>query len=309
MIILVSILRLLKARPLRARVGRHSSARLVIRVSKELVDDDATHLAASVAFYTLFSLVPLLLVLLSISSMVFTSESQHENLLELFKNNIPGSSELIFNILQNETGFRTEFGVLSLIGLIWLSSSAFGAVSHAVNRAWDIYNDRPIYLSKPFQILMAMTVCALMLTSVLASSAIELIQEPNYVTSFSDYKQNQLELDLPINISKVMLLVFPWTITFFLFLLIYRYVPNCKTYWKYVWTGAIVATVLFESGKYLFLWYLINLATYSQIYGSLSSIIIFLSWIYFSALVIILGAEVSSEYGRMKSNIPRGSES
>ena len=308
MIIMSQALQRLRTSPIRARIERNPLLSLVLRVSKELIDDDATHLAAGVSFYTLFSLVPLLLLSLSIAGVFLTSEFQQENLLELFNRNMPGSSELIASVVQDETGFNAEFGTLGFIGLIWLSSSTFGSVSHAVNRAWDVHDDRPIYLSKPMHILMAVTVCALMLISVIASSAIELIQEQNYITSFNDYRQSQLELELPINISKMVLLVFPWSITFLLFLLIYRYVPNCKTYWKYIWSGAIVATILFESGKYLFLWYLVNFATYDQIYGPLSSVIVLMSWIYFSAFVTILGAEVSSEYGRMRSKLPRGSE-
>ena len=309
MIIISQALQRLRANSIQARVERNPVLCLVVRVSKELIDDDATHLAAGVSFYTLFSLVPLLLLSLSIASVFLTSDLQQAHLLELFNRNIPGSSELITSVVEDETGFSAEFGTLGFIGLIWLSSSTFGSVSHAVNRAWDVHDDRPIYLSKPMHILMAVTVCALMLITVIASSAIELIQEQNYVTTFNDYRQNQLELDLPINISKLVLLVFPWTVTFLLFLLIYRYVPNCRTYWKYIWPGAIVATILFESGKYLFLWYLVNFATYDQIYGPLSSVIVLMSWIYFSAFVTILGAEVSSEYGRMRSEFPRGAES
>jgi membrane protein len=286
---------------------RNRLASLTIRVLRELKDDDATHLAAGVAFYTVFSLIPLLIVLFWFANLIFPSDAQYENLLELFFDNIPGFSEVISNNFEDETRFGSQFGVIGLIGLVWLSSSVFGAVSHAVNRAWDIYDDRPIYLTKPLHVLMALTICGLMFISVIASSAIELFLDPNYVLAMSEYKSVQPELQFEIGFSKIALSIFPWITTLILFLLIYRFIPNCKTFWKYIWPGAVVASILFESGKYVFLWYVNNLATYDQIYGSLSSVIVLMSWIYFSAFVIIVGAEVSSEYGRMKSNLPRGS--
>ena len=167
---------------------RNRLASLTIRVLRELKDDDATHLAAGVAFYTVFSLIPLLIVLFWFANLIFPSDAQYENLLELFFDNIPGFSEVISNNFEDETRFGSQFGVIGLIGLVWLSSSVFGAVSHAVNRAWDIYDDRPIYLTKPLHVLMALTICGLMFISVIASSAIELFLDPNYVLAMSEYK-------------------------------------------------------------------------------------------------------------------------
>ena len=91
-----------------------------------------------------------------------------------------------------------------------------------------------------------------------------------------------------------------------MFLLIYRYVPNCKTYWRYIWPGALVAAGLFEVAKGLFIWYLDNLASYRQVYGPLTSVMILLLWTYLSSLILILGAEISSEYGRMRRGLERG---
>ena len=67
-----------------------------------------------------------------------------------------------------------------------------------------------------------------------------------------------------------MLKAVPWAITLAVFLLLYRFVLNCKTYWRYVWTGAVVATILFEASKGIFMWYLVNVANYELIYGSVA---------------------------------------
>jgi len=106
--------------------------------------------------------------------------------------------------------------------------------------------------------------------------------------------------------ANVALRALPWGLDLILFLLIYRYVPNCKTYWRYIWPGALVAAVLFEVAKGLFIWYLDNLASYRQVYGPLTSVMILLLWTYLSSLILILGAEISSEYGRMRRGLERG---
>ena len=98
----------------------------------------------------------------------------------------------------------------------------------------------------------------------------------------------------------------PWSINIFIFLMIYRFAPNCKTYWRYIWPGALVAAILLEVSKGLFLWYLDNVAIYNQVYGSVASVIVLLFWIYVSALILILGAEIGAEHSRMRLGIERG---
>ena len=95
-------------------------------------------------------------------------------------------------------------------------------------------------------------------------------------------------------------------ISFSIFLSIYKFLPNTKTYWKYVWTGAAVAAVLFEIGKNLFLYYLSNFAEFDQLYGDVASVITLMVWAYFCAIILILGAEVASEDGRIKMGTARG---
>ena len=90
---------------------------------------------------------------------------------------------------------------------------------------------------------------------------------------------------------KAAVYLIPWAITLLIFLLIYRFEPRCQTYWRYVWPGAMVASLLFEGAKFLFVWYLGNLAVFNQVHGSLASVVVLLLWVYLSALILILGAQ------------------
>ena len=271
------------------------------RVFKELGDDDATHLSAGVAYYSVFSIFPLLLGLLAISGTVFASVTLQEQFLHYVTESIPGSKEFVTKNIEEVVRFRGALGIGAILGLLWSGSSAFGAMSRAINRAWDVDKDRPFYVAKTLHIIIALGVGILFLLSSAASVGIELLL--NYSR---DVGLNWHRFFLDFGLGNLMLKAVPWAITLAVFLLLYRFVPNCKTYWRYVWTGAVVAAILFEVSKGIFMWYLANVANYELIYGSVASMMVLLSWAYVSAFILILGAEISSEYGRMRNGVERG---
>ena len=271
------------------------------RVFKKLGDDDATHLSAGIAFYAVFSLFPLLLGLLAISGIVFSSVTLQEQLLAYVTESMPGSREFVSKNVEELVRFRGALGIGAILGLLWSASSVFGAISRAINRAWDVDKNRPFYVAKPMHIIMALGVGVLFLLSSFSTAAIELLS--NHSRGLGLFGQ---EFFLDLGLGNLALRAIPWVITLTVFLLLYRLVPNCKTYWRYVWPGAVVAAVLYEVSKGIFVWYLANVANYELVYGSLASMIVLLSWAYLSAFILILGAEISSEYGRMRSGVTSG---
>ena len=277
----------------RSRLARNRPVILMWRVIQEMAADDATHLAAGVAYYAIFSLFPLLLGLLFIVGLVGTSEEVKQDFVGFVTDNLPGSERFVEDTLEGVVRFRGVLGIGALIGLLWSASAVFGAISRAVNRAWDVHQDRPFYIAKPRQIGMALVVGILFLLSSSATYSIELLTEPA-----SGIPGQQVFLELAFR-------AVSWLMTLSIFLLMYRFIPNCKTYWQYIWPGALVASVLLEIGKTIFLWYLNNLASYDQ-FGAMASVMILLLWIYVSSLIVILGAEISSEYGRMQRGVERG---
>jgi membrane protein len=89
------------------------------------------------------------------------------------------------------------------------------------------------------------------------------------------------------------------------FLLIYRIYPATKIQFKEIWPGAVTAALLFEFGKEAFGFYLKNFGKYEVVFGSLGAIVSFLLWVYISAAILLFGAEVSSEYGRLRKIGPQ----
>ena len=270
--------------------------RLIWRTIREMSDDDATHMAAGVAYYAVFSLFPLLIGLVAILNLLPSSEVRQEQLTEFFAGYLPGSETLLAGNAQ----VGGALGMIAILGLLWSGSAIFGAVARVVNRAWDVQKDRPIFINKPRQMLMALAVGLMFLTSLGASTAVRMAEE------FARHDLPALDFMIEAG-GRIMLQAFAASLTLVTFLMMYKFLPNTKTYWHLIWPGAIVATVLFEVSKAFFLYYVQRFASFQDAYGSGGDILVLLLWVYVSSLILILGAEFSSEYERLKRGRDRAS--
>ena len=285
----------------KSRLSRIFLLRLAGRTLRELSDDDATHMAAGVAYYAILSLFPLTVGLIALLSFVIESSELQAQLLAFFAEYQPGGAGPLDANLVAVNSARGSLGIIGLIGLFWAASAVFGAISRAVNRAWDIHQDRPFPVAKARHMVMALTVGLLFLCSFGATTALQTLDRfalPGLTII------NVME-HTAVN-SAARLLPFGFTLT--IFLLIYRFVPNTTTHWRYIWPGAVVAAIAFEISKNAFVIYMDSFANFEKIYGSLGSLAAVLVWIYLAALILITGAEISSEYERMKEDRPKSAD-
>ena len=269
--------------------------RLAVRTVREMSDDDATHMAAGVAYYAIFSLFPLIIGLIAVFNLLPASEDRQAQFTEFIAGYLPGSEGL----LDSNVRVSGTLGAISILGLLWSGSAMFGAVARVVNWAWDVHKDRPLFINKPRQMGMAMLVGLMFLTSMAAAA---------FVRTAGDYARTGLPASdfLVSEASRVILQATSFSLTLATFLLIYKAMPNTRTYWRHVWPGALLAAVMFEAGKAAFLTYLDRFANFQDVYGSMGDFLVLLLWLYVSSLVLILGAELSSEYGRLRDGRDRG---
>jgi membrane protein len=275
----------------RSRFAHYPPVVLIWRGTREMVNDDATHLAAGIAYYAIFSLFPLFLGFLAIIGLALNSQSLQQSFLGFVSQNLPGAAGLVRHNVREVAGFWGALGVGSILGLIWSASAVFGAINRAMNRAWDVQEDRPFY-NKLRDLGMALVVFVLFLIATSISSAIQLFASRDLGIPGQIFLQD-------LGLGQLALWVVPWIISFGIFLLIYRFVPNRQTSLRHIWLGAAIAAILFEASKSLFVWYLGQFANYTLVYGSLASAIALLLWIYISSLILIFGAEISSEYQKL----------
>ena len=281
------------------KLGRATPVRLVVRVIQDLGDDDATHMAASVSYYTILSLFPLALGLSAIVGIVADSPDQQEQVVDFIVEYLPGSEVFVRDSIEGVVKFRTVTGIISIVSLFWAGSAVFGSITRVVNRAWDVRRDPPFYKNKPRHIAMALGVSLLFWLSVSISSAI------HWAASI-EIGGSTLEGLVGGQATSVLFRIPALVTTIVIFFIIYKVLPSVETRWSDIWLGVIIAAALFEGCKHLFLWYLGNYAQFDQVYGNLASVVVLMVWAYVSAFILILGAEIASEYTRMKLGVERG---
>ena len=286
-------------RPLRDWAAVNFVVQLLVRTVKEMAADDATHMAAGVAYYALFSLFPILLFLLAVLSLVLEPQEIRSRLIDFSSDYFPGSEQFINSNLDAVLRVRGALGAFGVLGLLWSGSAIFGAVSRAVNRAWDVHADRPFFINKPRQLGMAAGVGLLFLLSMTIIAVVRATDQ--FISADAQGLGFALHWLTPVLLQGSSFLM-----TAGMFLLMYKFMPNTKTYWRYIWPGAIVAAVLFELSKNLFVLYLSTFASFEDVYGGLAPVIVLSLWTYVSGLILIFGAELSSEYGRLRRGLARG---
>ena len=194
---------------------------LVFRTIKELSDDDATHMAAGVAYYALFSLFPFLLGLIAIIGLAADSNTIRSEILEWAAENLPGTGDFISDNVIASAEASGSLGAISIIGLIWSGSAIFGAITKVVNRAWDIQHDRPFIKGKIMQLSMAMSVGILFALALTTAS-------------LAQTAERYAHTDMPILgqadevLGMLLLRILSFVFNLAIFLMLYKVLPNTR---------------------------------------------------------------------------------
>lgn len=274
------------------RLGKRPVISFVVNVIKELGEDDAGDLAGSIAYYAILSIFPLLLGIIALLGLFLPSQTVQDQIFTFLNQYLPNSNALIEQNIDNIIEFRGSLGLFALLGLFWTGSGIFGAIGRAINRAWGIYAYRSFYIRKLRDILLAIGTSIIFFLSMASTTFGSLVRV----------------IDPPLlDVSGVIAgRTTGFALIFAAFLLMYKFMPNTKTSWRYVWPAAIFSALLFEIARTAFSFYLTNFATYDMVYGSVAVVIILLVWIYISAFIIILGAEFASEYVKLRRDAHQG---
>ena len=272
-----------------------SPVQLVIRTWREFVEDECATHAAAIAFHTLFGLFPLLLGTGVILSLFAAGREAYAKALENVADLLPAGESVIEDNIREAIDLRGVFGIVALATLVWSGSRIFQALRLGLNAAWDVTDRRQAIRAKLIDIGAVLVIAPLILLSVASTALIESVR---YVVTnlgesvpFLDF----LEAD---TIWLFALRLVPLAMSVLLFELAYVMLPNRRVRWPHAVPGAVLAAILFEAGKLGFAWYVANISSFSLVYGSLSTVIVLMTWIYISAIILLLGAEFSSEFSR-----------
>lgn len=266
--------------------------RLLKATFQEWQKDKASRIAAALAYYTIFSIAPLLVLAIAIAGAVFGQDTAREQIVSQLENLVGTKGAAPILVALENASQPGAGGIASLVSIGFLLLGASGVLAQlqdALNTVWNVQprTNQGIWefvRKRLLSFLMVLVVGFLLMLSLILSTVISALSK--YRTDFLPGSELIWEnLDFIVSLG----------LTSFMFALLFKYVPDTNITWKDVGVGGTITALLFAFGKYLLGWYL-SQGSMGSAYGAAGSLIVFLVWIYYSAQIILLGAEFTQVY-------------
>ncbi len=272
---------------------------VLVQTFVQFLENNCPRMAAALAFYTIFSLAPVLVLIVMLAGAVIT-EAQVQEWLQGQVGGMLGATaaEQIEAMIANakerlQFGFSLGF-VLSIGGLLFGATGAFVQLQTALNTSWGVKPDperggiRNMLIKRTFSLGMVLAIAFLMLVMLIVSSLI---------SAFS----GRISALLPSTLSTVTLWTLDTVINLgvltLLFATIYKVLPDVKVAWKDVWVGGFFTTLLFVGGKFIIGFY-IGRSNPGEVFGAAAALAIILLWVYYSAMIVFFGAEFTEAWAK-----------
>lgn len=262
---------------------------------KQYSEDKISRLAAALAYYTVFSLAPMLIIAIAIAGFVWGEEAARGQLLDEIAGLVgEDAAGMVQTMIQNagSTGRGIVATVVGIVTLILGATGAFTQLQAALNQVWDVPEEETrggivgMLLSRLLSFGMVLSIAFLLLVSMVVSAAVSALSE--FVVDLAP-GMNFLISALNFGLSLVIITG--------LFALMFKFVPDARPRWKDVWIGAIVTALLFVIGKQLIGFYLARSST-ASVFGAAGSLVLILLWVYYSAQIVLIGAEFTAVYAQ-----------
>ena len=256
------------------------------------LDDRAPTMGAAIAYYTVFSLAPMLVMVIAVAGLAFGQKAAEGALFGELADLIGAESAVAVQAMLRSAGDTQSGIVATAVGigtLIIAATAVLGELQSALNVIWKSPASGGLGLwhlvkSRLLGLAVILVIGFLLLVSLVISTAL---------AAFSNY----LDWLLPglAGILDIVHLILSFGLTTVLFAMIFKILPDSPVEWKEVWLGAVIAAVLFTLGKHLISLY-IGSSNMASSYGAAGALIIVLVWVYYSAQILLLGAEFAKAY-------------
>ena len=267
----------------------------VVKGTVDFYNSESLTFAASIAYYALMSLFPFLLLALAILGAVTVPNADSSKVLDFVFRYFPREFPFVKEQLANLPSFR--IGVAGALLLIWASMGVFGALTSAINHAWGVEKQPTFLKHKLVSFLMLVAASVLMIIGLLLASAIGIAGASWFAHVVARVPGLEVLRGLMLDWSTTALFV---AIT----ALIYYFVPNAKVHFRDVWIGAFLAGFLWRGALALFSLYVRDMSRLNAIHGQVGFVVVFLLWVYLSAVILLFGADVSAAYARLRRHRP-----
>lgn len=261
-------------------------------------DDKALRLSAALAYYSIFSIAPLLVITMGIAGLVLGEKSASGELYDQLKSYVgPKAAEGLQSMVQSAS--KPSSGIVAtVVGVITLlfgASGVMGELKDALNTVWEV-KPKPgaaiasLIREKFLNFGMVIVIGFLLMVSLLLSAGVAALS-----------KRLETFLALPAAVWAILAFVISLGVVVVMIALIFKLLPDAKIRWSDVWFGAAITGVLFEIGKTALGWYL-GLESTSSSYGAAASVVLLLLWVYYASCIIFFGAEFTQVYAEARGH-------
>jgi len=263
---------------------------IVVQAGQTFVQANAAEAAASIAYYALFSLFPMMLFLVTLTSSILQSDQVVQQVLKFTAATLPTAQELVKQNIDEVLTRRGSMSVVAVIGLLWAATSVFNILTRNINKAWRCAKPRNFLYGRLTGLIIVGILAGLLALSLLATTLFRLLPWLE--------ARGPLWGDVPLYETSswhTAARLVPWFFIFVMCVGLYRWTPKTRVGWVEALIGALVAATAGEMTKSVFTWYLgSGLVKYDLIYGSLGTLVALMLSIYVSSLIILFGAHLSA---------------
>ena len=249
---------------------------------KKFSEDNGFFLSSGIAFNILISLIPFIMLLLALVGTYLYNDQDVLNHFRSYSNEVaptlgPKVMKTLTDVVQN----RQIVGIVGFVCLLWISTQIFSSLRIVLDIVFRAEKRRGMLRGIVTDLLMIALVGILLLLSMILSPFVVLLQS----------YQGRIPVAIGPTVQWILKYLLPFFLTCCMFFLIYRIIPNTRVCIKSAIRAALFAGLLWEMAKHLFDWYVLHLARYSLYYGSLSTLAIFVLWVYYSSTILVVGGE------------------
>jgi membrane protein len=258
--------------------------------------DNGFFLSSGITFNILVNLIPFIMLLLAlVGTYLYNDQEVIKHIRAYLRDVAPALDPKIMKHLTDVIQNRQIVGILGFAGLLWLSTWVFASMRIALNIVFRAERSRGLLRGIGIDLLMIFLAGVLLLVSMILTSAVTILQ--NY--------QGQIPVAIGPTTQWVLKYLLPFFLTCCMFFLIYKIIPNKRVHFKSALQAALFTGLLWELAKHFFGWYVVHLAEYSIIYGSFSTLVIFVLWVYYSSTILVVGGEFTYflEEDRQRSTV------
>jgi membrane protein len=254
--------------------------------------NDLTH-AASIAYYSLLSLFPFLLLIISILGVVTADETDRARVLGFVFRYFPTRLDFMADQLDAFRADSVRIGVVGGLGLVWASLGFFGAVTSAVNEAWGVEKQRSFWKHRLVSFLLLVAATLAMAVALIFVSFIQVAETSRFGQFVATAPWFLWLQTFVFRYLALVLLMFGTGLVFY-------FIPNARTRFRDVWVGAILTGLLWRAALSGFSWYVRQNQRLAIIHGSITTVVVFLLWIYISSVILMYGVEFTAAYARLR---------